>query len=58
MGVGSLCEPESLGKLLLGEACLVSERVETLAERSALACGLPAGFTSNDKLHRAAFNHP
>jgi hypothetical protein len=44
MSVGSLCEPESLDKLLLGEAGLLTESVETLAERSSFACGWSSGF--------------
>jgi hypothetical protein len=47
-----LCESESLGKLLLGEACLLSERVETLTERSSFACGWSAGF------HVGSIGHP
>ena len=33
MSIGSLCESEALGELLLGEACLLSESVEALAEK-------------------------
>jgi hypothetical protein len=40
MGLGSLCD-KPLGKLLLGEACLLSERVETLAERSSRVARRP-----------------
>ncbi len=33
VSVGSLCESESLGELLLGEACLLPESAQGLAEK-------------------------
>jgi hypothetical protein len=42
--MGSLCEPESVGQLLLRESCLLTQSVEALTERVAFVFGWSAGF--------------
>jgi hypothetical protein len=44
VSIGPLCESEAIGELLLREANLLTERMQTLAERSALAFGRAAWF--------------
>ena len=44
VSVGSLRESEAIGELLLRKACLLTERVQTLAERGAFAFGRSTCF--------------
>jgi len=44
VSVGPLGESESISELLLGEACLLTERVQALTERGAFTLGWTACF--------------
>ena len=44
VGLGSLGKSQSVSELLLRKACLLTQRVQTLDERSAFACGRSARF--------------